>query len=88
MKADYQALTLPIVKIDDNRLSIKNQIMFNKSEAKIENISHNGTYAAGKITWSVSGKNGEVTFNFVTELPDGIAGEPFSGIVTQPWSKN
>ena len=87
MKADYQALTLPIVKADDDRLSIKNQIVFNKSEVKIDNISHNGTYKAGNIAWEVQGESGELTFDFSAELPDGVSGRPFTGTVTQPWTK-
>ena len=86
--ASGQTLMLPTVeRIDDDKLSIKNLITFVDDNIGIDNISHGGTYADGHITWIVSGESGEVTFDFTTKLPKYLAGRPYSGTVTQSWTK-
>ena len=86
--ASGQTLMLPTVeRIDDDKLSIKNPITFVDDNIGIDNISHGGTYADGHITWVVSGESGEVTFDFTTKLPKDLAGRPYSGTVTQSWTK-
>ena len=73
---------LPVVKVQNAKLCIKNPITdFGIGmETGIDNISHNGTYEDGNITWDVQGEKGEVTFDFTTI-------STFSGTATQPWTK-
>ena len=103
LHANDQTLTLPVVAVPNGvKLRIKNPITYTGAKVSIENISHSGTYTNGAITWEVSGESGEVTFDFVTELPADIfnsesislhwttpiiPSRPFSGTVTQPWTK-
>ena len=86
--ADDQAPTLPAVRVKRSKIRIKTPITFDRTEVNIENISHSGTYAAGRIIWNVSGESGKLTFNFTSELPEETIGEPFSGIATQLWTTN
>ena len=89
LSAMSQELTLPVVRIDGDRLSIKNPFSFNGKKADIEGISDDGIYDGDYITWVRERESGIVTFEFATELPDGITGEPLSGYhISQPWTKN
>ena len=88
LDADFQAPVLPTAILDDVRLSIENPIKLTGAEVRIENISHDGRCTADSIIWNVSGESGKVTFNFVTKLPEGISGKPFSGTAMLPWTKN
>ena len=87
LNAGNQILVLPMETPNDTKLSVKNSIIYTGTKISIDNISHGGQYKDGNIIWDVQGKSGKVTFDFTTELPDGINGYPFSGTVTQPWTK-
>ena len=87
LSADDQFPVLPVAKFDDVMLSIKNPMTFTGTEVSIENISHSGTYTDGFITWVRERESGKVTFDFTTELPSGIIGNPFSGTATMQWTK-
>lgn len=87
LSAEEQTPILPVAKPKRNNLSIRNPIKFANNKVSIDNISHGGTYTNGNIAWEVLDESGEVTFSFATELPDNSKGKPFSGTVTQPWTK-
>ena len=87
LSAGHQTLALPVARIDDNKLSIKNPIIFTGAEVSIENISHDGICTGDSITWERTRESGKVTFDFTTELPNGVTGEPLFGMATQPWTK-
>ena len=86
--ANDQIISLSPVTVTDETLSIANTITYNGAE--VTNISGaNLTYSNGTVTWTnLSGENGTVTYNFGTTMPVGVTGTPFSGEITQPWTKN
>ena len=89
LSAKSQELTLPVVRIDGDKLSIKNPVSFNGIKVDLDWISDDGTYDGDSITWVRERESGMVSFDFTTKLPDGITGDPFSAIqITQPWTKN
>ena len=89
LHTNYQIPVLPMVTIhNDTKLSIENPLTFNGKKVNIETISHGGTYTGSNISWEVQGESSKETFDFTTELPEGIEGKPFSGTATQPWTKN
>ena len=85
--AHNQTPVLPIVRVKRAQLRIKNPVTFTGAKVRIYNINHSGKFVGNTITWKIKDENGEATFNFIAESPDGVIGEPFSGIITQPWTK-
>ena len=85
VSASHQTISLPVARIDDDRLSIENP--FAGSKVKINNISDNGIDTGDSLIWVRDRESGKVTFDFTAKRPDNIYGDPLSGTITLPWTK-
>ena len=98
--ANNQTIILPIKEeVLGDELIVANPVLYNGTEVRDITPNEGGVYTSGSIIWKISESEAiaddgdeettegrDVSFTFTTKLPAGVVeGEPFGGVVHQPW---